>query len=305
MAGGSGRCAKESFMAGRFLMLPLVFALSATTFAADDHVKEVEQWRAKHEADYTREYVPLAGLFFLKSGANTAGSGSGNAVVLPSRAPASIGRFVYTDQKVTFEPDASAGVMLKGTRVSAAIELKPDDPGPGDELTIGNIAFWVHVSGDRRAIRVRDPEGTPATSFAGYKWFPIADRYRVTGKFVKDPAPRKIQTPNLLGDLETYTTEGVVEFTLEGQKVRLRPMTTRPGRLYFIFRDATSGRETYDAARFLYSDLKIDGTTVLDFNEAYNPPCAFNSFTTCPLPLPENRLVVRILAGERAYARSH
>ena len=92
-----------------------------------------------------------------------------------------------------------------------------------------------------------------------------------------------------------------MEFTLNGQVVRLRPMTTRPGRLYFIFRDGTSGKETYDTARFLYSDLRPDGTTILDFNQAYNPPCAFNPFTTCPLPPQENRLKVRILAGEKAY----
>ena len=96
-------------------------------------------------------------------------------------------------------------------------------------------------------------------------------------------------------------TEGVVEFTLGGQKVRLRPMTTRPKRFWFIFRDATSGKETYETARFLYSDLRDDGTTVLDFNEAYNPPCAFTDFATCPLPRKENQLPVRIEAGELAY----
>ena len=98
-------------------------------------------------------------------------------------------------------------------------------------------------------------------------------------------------------------SEGVVEFRLNGQTVRLRPMTTRPKRFWFIFRDGTSGKETYETARFLYSDLRDDGTTVLDFNQAYNPPCAFNPFTTCPIPLPENRLKVRIPAGEKAYAQ--
>ena len=115
------------------------------------------------------------------------------------------------------------------------------------------------------------------------------------------PAPRQLQVPSLTGDDQTYTTEGIVEFTLLGEPLRLRPMTTRPGRLYFIFRDATSGRETYSAARFLHSDLAPDGTTVLDFNQAYNPPCAFNPYTTCPLPLPENRLTVPIRAGELDY----
>jgi len=107
--------------------------------------------------------------------------------------------------------------------------------------------------------------------------------------------------PNTLGDLDEYKTEGVVEFQLGGQTLRLRPFTTRPKRFYFVFRDASSGHETYETARFLYADLADDGTSVLDFNQAYNPPCAFNPYTTCPIPLRENRLPVKILAGEKAY----
>ena len=93
----------------------------------------------------------------------------------------------------------------------------------------------------------------------------------------------------------------MIEFTLAGRKLSLRPFTTRPKRFYIVFRDASSGVETYEAARFLYADLLDDGTTILDFNEAYNPPCAFNPYTTCPIPLPENRLPVKVLAGEQAY----
>jgi hypothetical protein len=177
-----------------------------------------------------------------------------------------------------------------------------DPAAPRNELAIGDITFWVHYSGDRRFIRMRDPQSDQAKSFKGFRWFPIDERYRVTGKFIKDRAPREIPIPTLMGDIESGITEGLVEFTLKGTKIRMRPVTTRPGRLWFIFRDATAGKETYEAARFLYADLEDDGTTVLDFNEAYNPPCAFNEFTTCPLPLPENRLTVRIPAGELAYA---
>jgi uncharacterized protein (DUF1684 family) len=93
----------------------------------------------------------------------------------------------------------------------------------------------------------------------------------------------------------------VIEFTLMGQQLRIRPFTTRPKRFYIVFRDSSSGQETYEAARFLYADLLDDETVVLDFNEAYNPPCAFNPYTTCPIPIPENRLPVKILAGEKAY----
>ena len=266
------------------------------------HTKEVEAWRAKHEADYTREYVSLAGLEFLKSGVNTVGSGPSADVKLPSPAPALVGRVTYGAKEITFEPQPGVPVMRKGQPVSGRIVLKSDERDDYDELSVGDIAFWLHESGPRRAIRIRDPHGEPARTFAGYQWFPIDPRYRVVGKFIKDAAPREVAVDSLTGDAQTYTTEGVVEFTLAGQTFRMRPMTTRPNRFFFIMRDGTSGKETYAAARFLYADLKPDGTTVLDFNQAYNPPCAFNPFTTCPLPPPENRLKVRILAGEKNYA---
>ena len=163
--------------------------------------------------------------------------------------------------------------------------------------------LWVHISGERPTIRMRDPNGETARSFRGFQWFPIDDSYRVTGRFIKDPAPREVRAPNQLGDDRRHAERRRGGVQLNGQTVRLRPMTTRPKRFWFIFRDGTSGKETYETARFLYSDLRDDGTTVLDFNQAYNPPCAFNPFTTCPIPLPENRLKVRIPVGEKAYAR--
>ena len=271
--------------------------------AADaEWVKQVEAWRAKHEADYTRDYVPLAGLAFVKDGVNTAGSGTSSQVVLPRRLPASVGRFVNQGGRVTFEP-AAAGVTLNGKAVEKPIALRSDGDTDGpDRLGIGDVSFWVHTSGDRLAIRIHDPQSTVAKAFAGYRWFPIDEKYRVVGRFIKDAAPREVKIPTLVGDYDLYRTEGVVEFMLLGQTIRMRPMTTRPGRLYFIFRDGTSGKETYEAARFLYSDLSADGTTVLDFNQAYNPPCSFNPYTTCPIPPAENRPTVRILAGERDYA---
>jgi uncharacterized protein (DUF1684 family) len=283
--------------------LATIGAAMAAAAPDEAYVKQVEAWRAKHEADYTRDYVPLAGLYFLKPGVNSAGSAASNSVVLPARVPGSVGRFIYQDGRARFEPAAGAGVTLDGKPVTSPIDLRPDgESEPAHRLRIGEVAFWVHKSGDRRGIRVHDPQSQIARAFAGYRWFPIDEKYRVTGRFVKDPAPRELKIPTLVGDYDVYQTEGVVEFTLLGQTLRMRPMTTRPGRLYFIFRDGTSGKETYEAARFLYSDLKADGTTVLDFNEAYNPPCSFNPYTTCPIPPAENRLAIRIMAGERDYA---
>ena len=280
----------------------LILLLSIGVAQDPAYLKKVEAWRATHEADYRRDYVPLAGLFFLKPGGNTAGSAKGSAVALPSRVPAEIGRFVYERGDVRFEPAGGADVFLGEARVTLPVRLRPAESSrPRDELRIGDITLWVHTSGERHAIRVRDPQSEVARTFAGFRWYPIDERYRVTARFIADPKPRQIRVPSLSGDDQVYTTEGMVEFTLQGRRIRMRPMTTRPGRLFLVFRDATSGKETYGAARFLYADLQPDGTTVLDFNEAYNPPCAFNPFTTCPLPLRENRLTILIRAGELDY----
>jgi uncharacterized protein len=281
--------------------LALALAIGAAADAA--HVKEVEAWRAKHEADYTRDWVSIDGLFFFKPGDNRAGRAASNDIVLSASAPPSVGTFVLEGDRVRFMPAPGVAVSLDGRPVTAPIDLKSDDvvgPAPAP-LIVNGVRLLVHKSGDRLALRVRDANGAQARSFLGFRWFPIEQKYRVTARFIADAKPHDIMIPNMLGDIDTYKTEGVVEFTLLGKTLRMRPVTTRPKRFYFIFKDESSGHETYSAARFLYSDLRDDGTTVLDFNEAYNPPCAFNPYTTCPIPPKENRLSVKILAGEKAY----
>ena len=262
-----------------------------------------EAWRAKHETDYRRDFASIAGLYPLKAGRNTAGSAATSDIVLPSSVPAAVGTFVLIGEAVRFEPADGAPVRHKGQPVTRVMDLRDDSaPAPGaDELTIGDVRLVIHVSGEERSLRVRDPNGPLAKGFLGFSWFPIDPQYRVVGHLVRDAEPRKIQVVNTYGDVDTYTSEGVVEFTLLGQTLRLRPFTTRPKRFYFVFKDASSGHETYEAARFLYADLADDGSVVLDFNQAYNPPCSFNPYTTCPIPLKENALPIKVLAGEKAY----
>jgi uncharacterized protein (DUF1684 family) len=266
-----------------------------------DYVASVEKWRADHEASYRQTYSTIAGLHPLEPGPNSAGSAATHRVVLPPAAPATIGRFVLANGRVRFEPDPAADVRRNGERVAAPLELNDDTTPAPDMLFVGDISLVVHPSGDTVSMRVRDPDGPLARGFLGFRWFPIDRAHLVTGRFIRDETPKRMTVLNTYGDLDEFTTEGVVEFSWQGETVRLRPFTTRPGRLYFVFRDASSGHETYEAARFLYANLEPDGTVALDFNQAYNPPCAFNPYTTCPIPLPENRLPVRILAGERDY----
>jgi len=296
----------------RSIILATMVALAAacTTPAESPSVSEARvrsandaaaNWQAKHERDYLRDWVSIAGLYELEQGVNTAGSAPTNDIVLPSSVPANLGRFVVNREQVRFEPARGADVTLNDAPVTAPVDLLDDRSPNEDELVIGHVRIVVHVSGERRSLRVRDPNGPLARGFRGFSWFPIDAKYRVTGRLIRDEQPRVLKVVNTYGDIDEYISEGVVEFTLDGRTMTLRPFTTRPRRFYFVFRDASSGHETYGTARFLYSDLREDGTTVLDFNEAYNPPCAFNPHTTCPIPLGENRLPVKILAGEKAY----
>ena len=273
----------------------------SATGAAQSPVAVTEAWRAKHEADYRRDWASIAGMYPLKPGANTAGSGASNDIVLPASAPARVGRFVLNGTAVRFEPARGATVMKKDQPVTSAIDLRDDSQTGPDELTVGTVRLVVHVSGEARSLRVRDPNGPLAKGFLGFTWFPIDLTYRVAGRFRPDPEPRRIPVLNTYGDVDEFTTEGVVEFPLQGRTLRLRPFTTRPKRFYFVLKDASSGHETYEAARFLYADLADDGTVILDFNQAYNPPCSFNPYTTCPIPLRENNLPIKILAGEKDY----
>jgi uncharacterized protein (DUF1684 family) len=290
---------------------PLIAAAAAATTACepsappfewnDAVVTAIETWRAEHEDSYTRNWVTIEGLHFLKPGAQTAGSGPDNDVVLIASLPERLGTFTVASDTVRFDAEPGTALTINGAAADRGLVLRDDGADEPDVIEANGASVVVHRSGSRLSLRVRHPNGERARTFQGFEWFPLDRQYRVLGRFIRDDAPRSMPVVNTFGDIDTYETEGTVEFTLNGETLRLRPFTTDDGRFYIVFNDASSGVETYEAARFLYADLRRDGTTILDFNEAYNPPCSFNPFTTCPIPLPENQLPIKILAGEKKY----
>ena len=271
----------------------------------EEWVKSVSAWRTTHETNYRRDWATIAGLHFLEPGSHTLGSDKSSEIVLPSDLPKDVGQIVVADGWVRYQPAPGVMPSQDGKPVTGAVVLKEPGKDAADEVSVADVKFAVHESGPRLSLRVWDPDGEQAREFAGFEWFPIDPNYRVVARFIPDAKPTTIPVMNTYNDVDMMPSEGVVEFTLNGQTVRMRPFTTRPKRFYFVFRDGSSGHETYETARFLYSDLLDDGTTVLDFNEAYNPPCAFNKYTTCPIPIKENRVAVKILAGEKAYKGKH
>ena len=268
------------------------------TIAQDNYLPDIQAWRAEREAALKADdgWLTVAGLFFLHEGDNSFGNGPLNDIVLPE-GPEHAGSFRLRGQEVQVSAAPGQTLSVDGEDVSHA-QLYPREDRV--DLTIGSLTLFVHLSGERLAIRMRDQNSEIRRSFVGLRWYPIDESYRIRGRFVSHDEPMTVRIQNILGDVETHTSNGSVTLLVQGQELRLLPLAAGD-QLWFIFRDLTSGLETYPAARFLYADAPRNGWTVLDFNKAYNPPCAFNPYTTCPLPPLDNRLPVRIEAGELAY----
>lgn len=285
-----------------FALGSLASAGSRSRSMDEAYRREIEAWRAQREASLKADdgWLTLVGLFWLREGENRIGSDPANDFIVAEPAPPFIGSFVYQNGQVIFRAAEGVRVTLNGRVVK---ETPPLRVGAVDTLAVGTLSMFVHPSGDRLAIRVRDLNSPIRRHFAGLKWFPIDEKYRVTGRFIPYPSTAPQKVPNILGDYEVYVPAGEVEFTLDGRTFRIQVFESGADRFFIVFRDLTSGRESYPTARFLYADRPKDpnNTVVLDFNKAYNPPCAYNPYTTCPLPPKQNRLPVRIPAGEMNY----
>jgi uncharacterized protein (DUF1684 family) len=154
--------------------------------------------------------------------------------------------------------------------------------------------------GNRYGIRLKDKNSELRKAFTGLKYFPPLEEYRVKARFVPYDPPKMIPVPNILGQVDEEPSPGYVVFMLNGRECRLDPVTEGDS-LFFIFKDLTSGKETYPPGRFLNTEMPQNGEVVLDFNQAYNPPCAFTPYATCPLPPEQNKLPIAIEAGELRY----
>lgn len=266
--------------------------------------QEVESWRKTRVEGLKKEdgWFTLVGLFWLDEGENRFGSASSNKVILPEgKAPAVAGTLVRKGDGVRVRVDPGAKLTHDGKPVTE-LDLQHDLAGEPTVLQLGSVSFFVIKRGERIGVRVKDTEAQALKAFHGLDNYAIDPSWRVTARFEPYKPPKQVPIPNVLGTIDNTPSPGAVVFERGGKTWRLEALEGSPdGGLFLIFADQTNGKETYGAGRFLYTEAPKDGKVVLDFNKAYNPPCAFSAYATCPLPPRENRLALRIEAGEKKY----
>ncbi|RKI00939.1 DUF1684 domain-containing protein, partial [Corallococcus praedator] len=269
---------------------------------AEDVVAATQAWHAQRVQQLAKEdgWLTLVGLTWLKEGEQTAGSAPDSTVRLPASVPAKAGTFVREGTTVRFQPAAGV-VFTKDGQPFTGGALKTDEKGAPDVLRLGSVNFQVIHRGDKLGVRVKDAEAPARKQFHGIPTYAPSAAWKVEARLVPDPASRTITVPNVLGTQDQMPSPGALVFTVAGKEYRLLPVQDEGSdELFIIFGDETNRDTTYGAGRFLSAPLPDpSGRVVLDFNRAYNPPCAFSAFATCPLPPRGNRLALRVEAGEK------
>jgi uncharacterized protein (DUF1684 family) len=279
-------------------------ALAAAQGVAIDaaYVKQVKDWRARADQSLRRDdgWLTLAGRYPLKPGENTFGTAPTNDIVFPKGlGPNGMGSiFVEPGKGVSVK--LVPGYTMKADDGEFSERTMRTDLEKRDWVRNGRTAFHIIERNGRYILRLADNESELRRNFGGRAWYDVDDNYRIPAKYVPYETPRKIAIVNVLGETSDEPVAGYVEFLVNGRPYRLDALDDDAG-LFFIFKDATAGDTTYGAGRFLAIEKKpVPGEKFfLDLNRAYNPPCAFSEYTTCPLPPRQNVLPVRVEAGEK------
>jgi len=272
---------------------------------AQEHLRDVERWRAGRLAALTGPsgWLTVVGLTWLREGPNTVGADPASDVPLPASAPGRVGAIELSDGRARFVPEPGVRVQHRHRTVRDALELIDDAGGPPTRLTVGSVAFYLISREDGLGVRVKDAEAPARAAFEGIRHYPVDARWRLEARFEPYEPPRTVKVPTVLDSFETYDVPGAVAFDVDGETYRLDAFLEHGETdLFIVFGDLTNRDQTFGGGRFLYAPpADAAGRVILDFNRAYNPPCVFTPHATCALPLPQNRLPVRIEAGELRY----
>lgn len=275
------------------------------TSSESSYTDSILSWQLNRAQSLTAQdgWLALAGRYWLKEGQQSFGPGRSNQIIFPKgTGPDTIGSIVLQNGRIITHIKEGITVYNDGKPVTE-IEMLTDADGGATYLTMGSLNWHIIKRGDRYALRLRDSESTARKEFKGLEYFPIDPQWKVKARFIPYDTPRKLLIANVIGTIDTMTSPGYLSFRMHAKHYRLDPVQEEGDlSLFIIFADETSGVETYGGGRFLGADLP-DGNNhvILDFNKAYNPPCAFTEYATCPLPPDQNKLKIMITAGEKRY----
>lgn len=271
------------------------------------YIQEINQWHSQRVERLKQPtgWLNLAGLFWLKEGENTFGSDESNDLIFPKNTPNKIGSYILNDSVVTLKVNEDVDVLVDSQLVKEFV-LIPDTKPNTTKINLGSYEWNLIVrSGNMYGIRLRDLDAEILKTFEGVERFPVNEDWRIYAEFEPFDPPIEIDIPTIIGTIEKEFSPGKLVFNINNKEFELFPTKSGNG-LFIVFADLTSGEETYGAGRFLYTDFPdSNNIVILDFNKAYNPPCAFSKYATCPLPPKENYLKVRITAGEKNYDYGH
>ena len=274
----------------------------------DTHKKEIEEWhRGRIERLKSEDgWLSLVGLFPIANGTHRFGSAGDNDLLFPATAPAHAGTLTVADTVVTLEAAEGVGMTCDGAPVGRMVLTSDRGGAKPTEIRLGTTRFFVIDRPGSLYLRVKDSETEVRKSFAGIERYPVSRKWRVEATLDPYNPPKRLSIPNIVGFEEIVDCPGALVFRMSGKEYRLEPMSQGDGEMFIVFGDATSGHETYGGGRFVYVNIPgPDGKTYIDFNKAYNPPCVFTPFATCPLPHRENVLPIKIEAGEKMWGESH
>ena len=275
-----------------------------------DHEAVVAEWRRARLARLTapNSWLSLVGRFPLKQGRSSAGSAESCDVVLPrEKVPDLAGTFEVEGTVVRFTPAAGLALSLQTNGAAqelapgVAVTLKSDHSGSPDKIALGSLTMEVMERSSGVYVRARDPDNPTRRDFPGIEHYPVDPKWRVVAHLEHYRPPKTVDLAYESGSAERYSSPGAAVFEIDGVSQRVDPVLDGNGkRLYLVFWDETAGDTTYGAGRFLYAPLPVADRVLLDFNQAFSPPCAFTPYALCPLAPPQNRLPLRVEAGEKS-----
>ncbi len=267
---------------------------------------EIDSWHEKRIAELKgpKGWLNIAGLFWLKDGINTFGSDASNNLVFPEGTiPARAGFFMLKQNMVTLEVAKGVEITSKEKPIKQLVAFNPDSARQAPSMRYGSLEWFIIKRDDKFGVRLRDFKNPELEHFSGVERFPVDPAWRIEAQFEKADSSKTIDITNVLGQTGPQPSPGTLVFEIAGQTYRLDALDEGGDEYFIIVGDETNTRTTYGAGRYLYvAKPDANGKTVIDFNKAYNPPCAFTAFATCPLPPKQNILAVAITAGEKNYA---